>query len=144
MKTIAGGCMMVRREMLDKIKGFDERFFMYAEDGDICRRIRSAGGKIYYLADESIMHGLGKSSGKAGEDFADLMKFESYHKLMGKYYGAWGQALFRSGLFFIGISKLAVAKILHALQKCSPEYKISRYNFMMKWALNQRKARIIQ
>lgn len=142
MKTIAGGCMMVRKETLNKIGGFDERFFMYAEDGDMCRRIRNAGGKIYYLADESILHGLGKSSIKAGGDFSILMKFESYHKLMGKYYGYWGQTAFRLGILFIGISKSTILAILNILKKRPQEYQATRSHRMIKWALYLSKARI--
>jgi len=45
---IMGSCLFVRRSVLDKIGAFDERFFMYFEDTDLCRRVRVTGFKVSY------------------------------------------------------------------------------------------------
>jgi N-acetylglucosaminyl-diphospho-decaprenol L-rhamnosyltransferase len=46
---VSGACMVVRRETLRDIGPLDERFFMYFEDADLCRRARGAGWLVYYL-----------------------------------------------------------------------------------------------
>lgn len=52
----ASGCFMLfRRNMLDQLGGFDERFFLYFEDADISRRARSIG-RVRYFPDASITH----------------------------------------------------------------------------------------
>lgn len=51
----SGCCMLFRRSVFDVVGGFDERFFMYFEDADICRRIRAVA-KIQYFPDASIVH----------------------------------------------------------------------------------------
>lgn len=59
---LIGACIVIRREVLESIGGFDEDFFMYSEELDWCRRIKSAGWKIVYLPQARIVHHGGKSS----------------------------------------------------------------------------------
>lgn len=53
---------MVRREAIDQIGIFDERFPMFMNDVDLCRRIKEAGWKIYFFSDASVIHYGGKST----------------------------------------------------------------------------------
>jgi GT2 family glycosyltransferase len=62
--VLTGAYMMVKKEVLEKTGGFDERFFMYGEDIDLSYRIKEAGYKNYYLADSSIIHFKGESTPK--------------------------------------------------------------------------------
>ena len=48
--VLSGAFMMVKKNILDKTGGFDEQFFMYAEDIDLSWRIRQAGFLNYYFA----------------------------------------------------------------------------------------------
>ena len=59
---VSGACLAVRRSVLEKIGGFDERFFMYFEDADLCRRAREAGWSVYYLPQIEVLHITGASS----------------------------------------------------------------------------------
>ncbi len=59
---VTGACMMVRRDVFEQVKGFDENIFMYYEDKDLCKRILDTGGKIVYLPHTSVVHLLGGSS----------------------------------------------------------------------------------
>ena len=45
---VSGSVMMIRKEIFHKLNGFDEDFWMYSEDVDICRRARNLGGKIVF------------------------------------------------------------------------------------------------
>lgn len=62
--AINGAFMMGRREVLKKIGGFDESFFMYGDDLDLCIRVRKAGYRIVYDGRHSIVHLKGLSVGK--------------------------------------------------------------------------------
>ena len=57
-----GAALLVRREVLEQIGGFDEGYFMYSEELDLCRRIKQAGWQIVYLPTAQIIHHEGKSS----------------------------------------------------------------------------------
>ena len=51
-----GSFMLVRREALESAGWFDERFFMYSEEMDLCRRIKTAGWEIRHLPQMTILH----------------------------------------------------------------------------------------
>jgi GT2 family glycosyltransferase len=59
---VSGACMLVRRSVLERIRGFDERFFLYCEDMDLCMRARAAGGLIRYEPDVTVRHQEGRSA----------------------------------------------------------------------------------
>ena len=59
---VVGAALMVRREVLAQVGGFDEAYFMYSEELDLCRRIKEAGWQIVYLPTAQIIHHEGKSS----------------------------------------------------------------------------------
>ena len=59
---VSGACMAIRRETLRDVGPLDERFFMYFEDADLCRRARTAGWLVYYLPHIEIVHQTGASS----------------------------------------------------------------------------------
>lgn len=60
-----GAAVLIRKELFNKIKGFDERYFMYYEDLDLCRRIRNLGFKIKYYPKAVFKHEVGGSSKNA-------------------------------------------------------------------------------
>jgi len=66
---LSGACMMVKRTVLEKTGGFDEDFFMYAEDIDLSCRIQNAGYKNYYFAETVILHFKGESTVKESPSY---------------------------------------------------------------------------
>lgn len=62
---LVGAALLVRREALAQVGGFDEGYFMYSEELDLCRRLRAAGWQIVYLPEAEIIHYEGKSSEQA-------------------------------------------------------------------------------
>ena len=59
---VSGSVMMIRKEIFQDISGFDEDFWMYYEDVDLCRRIHNTGGRIAFLRDITVEHNHGGSS----------------------------------------------------------------------------------
>ena len=53
---VMGSFMLVKSEVVEKIGFFDDRFFMYFEDCDWCRRAWLEGWEVHYLAKESVKH----------------------------------------------------------------------------------------
>ncbi len=65
-----GCCMLIKREVLEKVGGFDEKYFLYYEDDDLCMRIKNAGYQIFYVPSAVMFHENASSSG-AGSSLHD-------------------------------------------------------------------------
>jgi GT2 family glycosyltransferase len=62
-----GAALMVRGETLARVGSFDERFFMYCEEIDLCRRIKAAGWEVHCVPQAQIVHLVGQSTGQFRE-----------------------------------------------------------------------------
>jgi GT2 family glycosyltransferase/glycosyltransferase involved in cell wall biosynthesis len=62
---VSGACMVVRRKAVDDVGLMDERFFLYWEDADWCKRMWEKGWKVVYFPQDSIVHYVGGSSTQA-------------------------------------------------------------------------------
>ncbi len=65
---LSGASMMVRRELLENVGGFDEAYFLYFEETDLCLRAKQAGWEIWYVPDSRVMHVRGQSTGVTALD----------------------------------------------------------------------------
>jgi N-acetylglucosaminyl-diphospho-decaprenol L-rhamnosyltransferase len=59
---VSGAAMLIRREAFEQVGGFDEGFFMYVEDLDLCSRIKDAGWKNVYYPGAQMLHYVAGSS----------------------------------------------------------------------------------
>lgn len=66
-----GCCIFFKREVLEKVGLFDERYFLYYEDADLSERIKKAGFKIYYVPSAMLIHVNAASSGGPGNKLHD-------------------------------------------------------------------------
>ena len=67
----SGACFLIRRELFLRLRGFDERIFLFYEDDDLCRRVAEASPALIYVPDALVRHGRGRSSAqKRGRIFA--------------------------------------------------------------------------
>ena len=99
--VLAGAFMMMKKEVLDKVGGFDETFFMYGEDVDLSYRIQKAGFKNYYVAETSIIHFKGESTRKASMNYVKMF-YNAMSIFVKKHYGGS-----RAG-FFIFLIHIAI------------------------------------
>lgn len=67
--VLPGSLMFIRRDIMAAIDYFDENFFMYGEDVDLCYRIKNAGWKIVYLPETKAIHYKGESTKKSEFSF---------------------------------------------------------------------------
>ena len=80
---VSGGCMMVRKFFFERLKGFDEHFFMYIEDMELCFRAKQLGLLTYFYPDIKVLH---KEFGSSNRSFAiiniykGILYFYSKHK----------------------------------------------------------------
>ncbi len=111
---VSGACMVIRRRTLDDIGPLDERFFMYFEDADLCRRARDAGWLVYYLPHVEVLHHTGASSGNRPKAIWDLHRSAFlYHRKHDRH----GPLGLYSLLVLAGLAVRAVTRLAASLLK---------------------------
>lgn len=86
---VSGACMMVKRDLFNKIGGFDKNIFMYMEDMEICYRAKKNGYKTFFYPDVCVKH---KEQGSSNRSFAviniykGILYFYKKHKSKPEYY----------------------------------------------------------
>jgi len=67
---VTGCCLLIKKNVLQKIGFLDEKYFMYLEDVDFCQRAKNAGFKMAYIPNSKIWH-VNSGSSKSGGDLHD-------------------------------------------------------------------------
>ncbi len=83
--SVVGAFMLIRREALRQVGLLDERFFMYAEDLDLCYRIKEQGWQVWYNADVTVLHYKGQSS-RQRSSFANIKFYETMRLFHDKHF----------------------------------------------------------
>lgn len=85
--AIAGAFFITRKSVLDKVGLFDEDYFLYAEDIDLCFRIKKAGFKVMYVPNVKVLHHKGISSGiKQHSQELSITQLESRTRALNSFY----------------------------------------------------------
>lgn len=117
--AVSGSFMMIRREIYEKVGGFDEQFFMYGEDLDLCYRVQQSGYKVFYFHDTQIIHYKGESTKRSNLDETKLF-YDAMHLFVKKHLSSFPiveiilrTAIgFRKLFAFLGKRKLALLTAL--------------------------------
>lgn len=111
---ILGAAMLVRREVIETVGGFDEGYWLYCEEMDWARRIRKAGWEIRVVPQALVVHHEGQSSRQFRER-AFVALWESRLRYFRRYHGPWFNTLLR------GIIRLGLLKRYWAAYRLPPE-----------------------
>jgi len=89
-----GACLMIRRSALDDVGVFDERFFMYSEDEDLCLRLHRRGWTVLHAPNVTVAH-LGGGSARRVLDRMRSEARASQNAFMRKHFGVLSALSFR-------------------------------------------------
>jgi hypothetical protein len=136
---VINGCFwMVRREALQQVGLLDERFFIYAEDKDWCKRYWNAGWKVVYYPEAQAIHYGGASSSNAPIRFyiemhrADMQYWGKYHNRLSQL--IYSLIIVLHSMFrIIGQTVLYIAKPSKRDQSL---FKVKREFTIIKWQLS--------
>ncbi len=96
---LAAVALLVRREALAQVGGFDPSFFLYAEDVDLCRRLRAAGWRLVAIPDRWATH-VGGASSAGGAAARSRHWWESHRLLVARH---WSGNRRRVGMVLAGV-----------------------------------------
>ncbi|MBI2017894.1 glycosyltransferase family 2 protein [Candidatus Daviesbacteria bacterium] len=85
---VTGAFFMLRKKVLDKVGLFDENLFMYSEEIELCKRIKNAGFKIWYIPTIIVTH-LHAASSSFDTSLAFINELKGLKYYFGKYYPSW-------------------------------------------------------
>lgn len=87
--AVVGACFLITPQAVEKVGLLDERYFMYFEDIDYCRKVKKAGLEVYYFPQSEIMHlhgASGKTLSSEGDQWKRLIPSSKiYHGVLGHY-----------------------------------------------------------
>ncbi|MCL6100227.1 MAG: glycosyltransferase [Bacteroidetes bacterium] len=117
--AVSGAFMMLRKEVYDKIGGFDQEFFMYGEDLDLCYRTQQAGYKVFYVHSTEIIHYKGESTKRSSMDETKVF-YDAMHLFVRKHFSSsfvvesilQSAILFRKLIAFANVYKLAIVSMI--------------------------------
>jgi hypothetical protein len=123
-ESVLGACMLVRSHLFKTIGGFDENFFLYAEELDLCCRFRKAGFQIWYIHSARLMHKERRSTMQVYRSLGGVMLqiMRSHHYYFRKHGGPLSAAAWRCMIL-----------ILYAVRWLKRRDKV--YLQFVKWAL---------
>ena len=132
--VLCGAFLMVKKNILLQIGGFDEAFFMYGEDIDLCYRIQKEGNKIYYLGDQTIVHFKGESAKKNSSNYVRMF-YQAMSVFVKKHYGsgnAWMiKILLNTGIYIRAFVSLIASPFKH--QKKIQADETGRTEYIIGW-----------
>ena len=140
-QVICGSCLMVKKSVFDCIGGFDDHFFMYAEDVALCHAIWQSGSEIHYVGSGTVVHHSEKSSSIAsGGSFSDLMQRESMVSFLRKSRGPVCAAFYRlTTALCAAVRLLSLPFLIPFKSRFSSSWRLSamrrKWWRLLRWAL---------
>lgn len=140
---VIGAACLVRRQALEKVGGFDEAFFLYAEETDLCFRLHQAGWKTGFTPNAEVVH-LSKGSGRT----QSAKVFSEFHHAkelyFRKHYGLGGLALYRFSLFSGALLRVMLFGMLLWAGKTSSRNvaRFAEWKRILRWVSGQRGERL--
>lgn len=107
---VKGGFFMIRKEVFDRLKGFDEGIFMYTEDMELCLRARKQGFHTFFYPDAFVFH---KDQGSSNRSFAIVHIYKGILYMYKKHYPRWQYLLVQCILTIKAMVLLTLGKLLH-------------------------------
>lgn len=107
--SLSGAFMMLPRGLWQKLGGFDESFFMYCEETDLCLRVRKAGYRVLITTHSSIVHLVGSGSAQSAKRMIALTRGGMH--LTRKHHG--GLHIYASGIirWLYSVSRYALGVV---------------------------------
>jgi GT2 family glycosyltransferase len=134
-EAISGACLMIKRDIFERVGGFSEDYFMYAEDIDLCYKVRKAGYKNYYVPEAELIHFGGSSSKHAPNNFSVVMTRESVWRFLRKTRGDLYGIGYRLAMLSSAVCRLALLGFISVAGQLGRNRESSAGSLRKWWAI---------
>ncbi len=136
--AVLGACMLVRREVIERVGPMDDGYFFFLEETDWCARIREAGWKIIHIPDAKITHLYGESTKKKLPTETYIEYYRSLYRFFGKNRGKGEKTVvvaFRTAKLALDFLLAMLLVILTLGVSAKRRQKLSTYATLLAWHL---------
>jgi len=135
-QVISGACIMVKREVFEKVKGFSEDYFMYTEDIDLCYKISHAGYKNYYIGKATVIHhGRGSSRSRESTFSSAAILRESVFIFLEKTRGKIVARCYKRAMMLSAAARLIILKtLIMIIKRESLGFALKKWEMVFRWA----------
>jgi GT2 family glycosyltransferase len=138
-QAVSGACMMMRAATFRELGGFDPRFFMYAEDMDLCFRIHKSGMRVCHAPQAVLIHHGGGSSSTHFSKFAEVMIREALDFYFRSNHGRIQSCLYRVLIFLSAVSRITIlwlrGLVAHGQARDSARASIIKWWTLLRWSI---------
>jgi GT2 family glycosyltransferase len=139
-EVISGACLMLNRDLFEKVGRFSEDYFMYSEDLDLCFKLKQAGRKNYYVPAAALIHHGGGSSQRSQSQFSSVMVRDSVCRFLAKTRGQCYAVAYRSAMSLSAAFRLLLLAVVAPLGLFSQKRRASlsalrKWFAVFKWSL---------
>ena len=135
-EVLSGACIMMRRSLFEQIGQFSEDYFMYAEDMDLCYKVRQAGYENYYIPNATVFHFGGGSTQQRPSDFAVVMMRASVCRFLRKTRGEMYGSGYRYSMLISAIGRIVCLLVLLPLYLVSGRLASWKSSARKWWAIS--------
>lgn len=145
-ETLSGAFLMIRKEVFEDIGGFDEMYFMYAEDRDLCYRVAKAGYRVVIDKRASVIHhGGGSTSTDSISTFSNIMMRNSTYEYFRKHHGYLYATAYRISMGVSAVIRLCLLFVSYPAVRLKggrfPAGSFSKWVHILMWSLGFEKSR---
>lgn len=144
--VIPGACMLMRREVFERVGLLSEDYFMYAEDLDLNYKLKRAGYTNYYVGETAIIHHGGGSSSRHNVSYwATVMQCKAMVQYFRKTRGRGYELLYKFSIASVALCRLGILYVLSLFgerfwDRRSREQACKKWKAVFHWALDRRNA----
>jgi N-acetylglucosaminyl-diphospho-decaprenol L-rhamnosyltransferase len=139
-EAVSGACLMIKRKAFEQVGGFDQHYFMYSEDVDLCYKVKQSGWTSFYVPGAQVIHHGGQSSAlRPVSQFAAVLIRESRFQFLRRARGNIYAMAYRSITAIVAICRLGalivVWPIVSLMRTVELQKTISKWVRILRWSL---------
>lgn len=139
-EALSGAFLMLKKDIFEEVGGFNELYFMYAEDIDLCFRVNQAGYDVVLVRSSNIVHyGGGSNTDELGNRFGNVMMRDSIYKYLGLHRSKFYAFLYRTAMIFNALLRILTLLIISSfhilLRRRIPKGPLAKWFYILSWSL---------
>jgi GT2 family glycosyltransferase len=143
-EAICGACILMRSETFRKVGGFSPEYFMYAEDMDLCAKVRRSGLKVFHVPSAAVLHHGGRSSGGSFSESSSIIMCESVHRFIQNHQGNLAALCYRLLMVLSAVVRIVLLACACAfatlLRRTSPRPSLRKWTGILAWSTGAARA----